>query len=70
MAEYDVFWSATDTGSVTVDLIVVTVRVPSNQPMATFAEVPTQNEPTAFEAVLREDTEIEKPYDCFYLVTQ
>lgn len=70
VAEYDVFWSATGTGSVTVDLIVVTVRVPSNQPMATFPEVPTQNDPTAFEAVLREDTGIEKTYDCFYLVTQ
>ena len=70
VAQYDVFWYATGTGSVKVDLIVVTVRVPSTQPMATFPEVPTQNDPTALEAVLRADTGIENTYDCFSLVKQ
>lgn len=70
VSEYDVFWSATGTGSITVDLTVVTVRAPSNQPPSTFPDLPDQDDPTAFEAVLREDNGIEKVYDCFYLSTQ
>jgi hypothetical protein len=68
--DYQIFWSAVGTGAVAVDLTVITLRTPSNNPPATFPLLPLNSDPIAFDVVLREDNGIEKVYDCFYLSSQ
>ncbi len=67
---YQLFWSAVGTGSVTVELIVVTLRTPSNIPPAEFPLVLLNSDPLFVDVKLRQDNGIEKVYDCFYLVSE
>lgn len=66
---YNVVYSAVGTGSVTVDLYVVTLRVPAGGVTNVFPQLPLNTDPIQMDIVLREDNGIDRIYDCFYLST-
>lgn len=67
---YNVFYTAVGTGAVTVDLFVVTLRLPSGSPTPVFPQLPLNTDPIQTDIVLREDNGIDRIYDCFYLSSQ
>ena len=69
---YNVFYSAVGTGSVTLDLYVVSLVVPSaaQQTPTQFPALPLNTDPVQTSIQLREDNGVFKIYDCFYLASQ
>ncbi len=68
--EYDLFYTAVGTGSITVDLFVVSVEAPEGLNAPIFPVLPNSIDPIQIEVVQRTSTGKRRVYDYFMISTQ